>query len=108
MVPKDGERIEILYHDDGLEPVAQHEGDEMSAAFPRAGFAPADVTYEYCGINDAQDGMSLREYFAAKALPAFLGMMRDAEECSIGQAVQRSIFAADIMITALNKKETDK
>lgn len=38
-------------------------------AFPRPAFAPDDVGYEDCGITEEQDGMTLRDYFAAHAPP---------------------------------------
>lgn len=39
-------------------------------AFPRSGFATAhDVPYEDYFQNDSQQGMTLRDYFAAKVLP---------------------------------------
>lgn len=41
-------------------------------AFPRAAFAPEGVNYQDCEIHDSQEGMTLREYFAAKALQALV------------------------------------
>ncbi|SRR5581483_11451993 len=40
-------------------------------AFPRAAFAPHDVRYEDVGIHDSQEGMTLRDYFAAAFLQGF-------------------------------------
>lgn len=41
-------------------------------AFPRSAFAPEGVRSEDCCITDAQDGMSLRDYFAGQALAGFI------------------------------------
>jgi hypothetical protein len=60
-------------------------------AFARSGFAPQGVGYEDCGITDDQTGMTLRDYFAAKAMN---GILSDPEvDCGEGQIVK---FAAQI------------
>lgn len=41
-------------------------------AFACASFAPEGVRSEDCNGNDAQEGMSLRDYFAAKAMQALI------------------------------------
>ncbi len=41
-------------------------------AFPRPAFAPEGVRSEDCSGNDEQDGMTLRDYFAAKAMQAII------------------------------------
>ncbi len=52
-------------------------------AFARPGFAPEGVRSEDCGITDEQDGMSLRDFFAAFALAGLCaqqgrGLIHDA------------------------------
>lgn len=41
-------------------------------AFPRSAFAPEGVRSEDCEGNDSQEGMTLRDYFAAKAMQAII------------------------------------
>lgn len=45
---------------------------EGGPAFPRSGFAPDGVGSEDCTITDAQEGMTLREWYAGRALGGLL------------------------------------
>lgn len=75
-------------------------------AFPRAQFNPQGVGYEDAGIgNEAQDGMTLRDYFAAKALQGLfaLGAVDPLVEGSSEQASKMAYITADAMLKARDK-----
>lgn len=71
-----------------------NSGKVGGSAFPRAGYAPVG--------NGQADGMSLRDYFAAKAMQgmtsAFDGMSLDSIADSIPRVASISYAMADAML----------
>ncbi len=67
------------------------------AAFPRPQFNPQGVGFEDAGLgNDAQDGMTLRDYFAAAALTGMLSHIQAIPQ----KCVDVSFEIADAMLKA--------
>ena len=73
-------------------------------AFPRPQFNPQGVGYEDAGIgNEAEDGMTLRDYFAGQALSALVteGLRLDHE--SWAATAQHAYIVADALLTERSK-----
>lgn len=49
----------------------------MEPAFPRPGFAPQGYGVDDFDPNEAQAGMTLRDYFAAKAMQSLVDRLDD-------------------------------
>lgn len=64
-------------------------------AFARSAFAPDGVRYEDCGISEEQEGMTLRDYFAAAALTGLLARKVTAPADSLAD---QAYELADAMI----------
>lgn len=68
-------------------------------AFPRSQFNPQGVGYEDAGIGcEAQDGMTLRDYFAAKAINKLTFFGDDSAQLAI--AAHAAYQIADAMLKA--------
>ena len=69
-------------------------------AFPRAQFNPQGVGYEDAGIgNEAQEGMTLRDYFAIRFAAAWHWSGSDTEQ----EVAHRAYARADAMLEARSK-----
>lgn len=70
-------------------------------AFPRPQFNPQGVFYEDAGIgNEAQEGMTLRDYFAAKALPYLVREALDLNHVRWDATAEHAYIIADAMLKA--------
>lgn len=76
------------------------------SAFPRPGFDGRSEEVEGNYRNKPQDGMSLRDYFAAKALQGMLSAECDDKMCAWSnpdKAAEWSYQFADAMLVAREK-----
>lgn len=84
--------------------------DDGGRAFPRPAGWNGLTNFEEHSSNEPEDGMSLRDYFAAKALQAMLGNQAALEalhevvptEKSDDALANRAYFFADAMLKARN------
>jgi hypothetical protein len=76
-------------------------------AFARPAFAPDGVGCEDCEISASQDGLTIREYFAAKAMQALItrdGVCKPhipSNSLSYPDLAAKAVAMADAMIEAL-------
>lgn len=69
-------------------------------------FPPAIAANE-AGIHHGLFGMSLRDWFAGQALPAFITTLAPYTAEELSEAAQRSYAAADAMLAAARLNETE-